>query len=93
MSCKKLVVLLFGLIVSGCATNEASYSGRNNLDAARSRCIDLARTMGYRDVTVDAIDKDGQAEWNVKLVMRREGKERKERCEYNARTDRVHIDD
>jgi hypothetical protein len=49
--------------------------------------------MGYRDVTVDAIDKDGQAEWNVKLVMRRDGKERKERCEYNARTDRVHIDD
>lgn len=93
MSCKKLIVIILGLLFSGCATNEANYSARNNLDAARSRCIELARSRGYQDVDVDAIDRDGRAEWNVKLVARRDGKDRKERCEYNARTDRVHIDD
>jgi hypothetical protein len=86
-------VLLFGLALTGCATTDARYADRNNIDAARSRCVELARSMGYRDVGVDSIDRDGGAEWKVRLVVRKEGKDRKERCEYNARTDRVHMDD
>ena len=87
-------IVLLGLGFSGCATtSDANYTDRNNLDSARSRCVQLARTMGYQDVGVDSVDRDGQAEWKVRLVARKDGKDRKERCEYNARTDRVRIDD
>jgi hypothetical protein len=86
-------VVLLGLGFSGCATTDAHYADRNNLDSARSRCVELARSMGYRDVGVDSIDRDGRAEWKVRLVVRKDGKDRKERCEYNARTDRVDMDD
>ena len=86
-------IVLLGLGFSGCATSDANYTDRNNLDSARSRCVQLARTMGYQDVGVDSVDRDGGAEWKVRLVVRKDGKDRKERCEYNARTDRVHIND
>ena len=61
------------------------------MDSARARCVDLAHTSGYRDVAVDSIERDGQAEWKVRLVVRKDGKDSKERCEHNARTDRVHM--
>ena len=86
-------IVLLSLGFSGCATSDANYADRNNLDSARSRCVQLARTMGYQDVGVDSVDRDGQAEWKVRLVARKDGKDRKERCEYNARTDSVKIDD
>ena len=87
-------IILLGLGFSGCATTtDVHYADRNNTDSAQSRCVELARTMGYRDVGVDSIDRDGRAEWKVRLVVRKDGKDRKERCEYNARTDRVHMDD
>ena len=86
-------IVLLSLGFSGCATTDANYADRNNLDAARSRCVQLARTMGYQDVGVDSVDRDGRTEWKVRLVARKDGKDRKERCEYNARTDSVHIDD
>jgi len=87
-------IILLGLGFSGCATTtDAHYADRNNTDSAQSRCVELARTMGYRDVGVDSIDRDGRAEWKVRLAVRKDGKDRKEWCEYNARTDRVRIDD
>src|SRR5882762_385885 len=86
-------IVVLGLGFSGCATTDANYADRNNIDSARSRCVELARTMGYRDVGVDSIDRDGRAEWKVRLVVRKDGKDRKGRCEYNARTDRVNMDD
>jgi hypothetical protein len=86
-------IVLLGLGLSACATSDANYADRNNIDSARSRCVQLARTMGYQDVGVDSVDRDGGAEWKVRLVVRKDGKDRKERCEYNARTDRVRIDD
>jgi hypothetical protein len=86
-------IVLLGLGFSGCATSDANYADRNNLDSARSRCVQLARTMGYQDVGVDSVDRDGRAEWKVGLVVRKDGKDRKEQCEYNARTDSVQIDD
>jgi hypothetical protein len=86
-----IVVLALGL--SGCATTDANYADRNDIDSARSRCVELARSSGYRDIAVDSIERDGRAEWNVKLLVRKDGRDKKERCEYNARTDRVHLDD
>jgi hypothetical protein len=88
-----IYVALLGLGFSGCATTDTNYAYRNNIDSARSRCADLAQTSGYRDVAVDSINRDGQAEWKVTLVVRKDGKNSKERCEYNARTDRAHMDD
>lgn len=82
-----------GLVFIGCATTDINYVDRNNIDMARSRCVELAHATGYRDVAVDSIDRDGQAEWRVRLAVRKDGRDRKERCEYNARTDRAHIDD
>jgi hypothetical protein len=67
--------------------------GRNNIDSARSRCVELARSSGYPDVAVDSIERDGQAEWKVKLVVTKDGKDRKEVCKYDARTNRVRMDD
>jgi hypothetical protein len=84
---------LFILVLSGCASTDVNYADRNNVDTARARCVQLAHTSGYRDVTTESIDRDGQAEWKVRLVVRKDGKDQKERCEYNARTDRVHMDD
>ena len=90
---KQVLYTVASLFFIGCASSDVNYAGRNNIDTARSRCVDLARTSGYRDVAVDSIEKDGNTEWKVRLVVRKDGKDRRERCEYNARTDRVHIDD
>jgi len=80
------------LAISGCATSDINYADRNNVDTARARCVQLARTSGYDDIKTEAIERDGQEEWKVQLAVRKDGKTSKERCEYNARTDRVHLD-
>jgi hypothetical protein len=41
---------------------------------------------------VDSVERDGQSEWKVGLVVKKDEKDRKERCEYNASTNRVHMD-
>ena len=90
-----IFVTLLGLGFSGCATttSDASYADRNNVDVARSRCVEVARTSGYSDVAVDAVERDGRAEWKVQLVARKDGKDRKERCDYDARADIARLDD
>jgi hypothetical protein len=93
MKIQRARYVLAALVFIGCTASEASYSDRNTMDVARSRCLELARTSGYRDVAVDSIDRDGNSDWRVRLVVRKDGKDRRERCEYNARTNRVHIDD
>ena len=87
--CLTLLVLSF----SGCATtsSDLNYSYRNNIDSARSRCVELARSSGYNEVAVDSVERDGQAEWKVGLVVKKDGKDRKESCEYNASTNRVRL--
>jgi len=87
MVCELLLILAF----SGCTTTDINYADRNNVDTARARCVQLARTSGYEDIKTEAINRDGQAEWKVELQVRKDGKDGKERCEYNARTDRVHM--
>ena len=84
--------LLMILAISGCTTSDINYADRNNVDTARARCVQLARTSGYDDIKTEAIERDGQEEWKVQLAVRKDGKTSKERCEYNARTDRVHMD-
>jgi hypothetical protein len=84
---------ILGLGLSGCATtdSDSNYAHRNNIDSARSRCVELARSSGYTEVAVDSVERDGQAEWKVGLVVNKDGKDRKERCEYNASTNRVRL--
>lgn len=84
-----LVLLAVGL--NGCRTADADYADRNDTDSARSRCVELAHSRGYRNVSVDLIERD-RADWNVRLVVRKNGKDRRERCEYNARTNTVNMD-
>jgi hypothetical protein len=83
--------LLLILALSGCATSDRTYADRNNVDTARARCVQLAHTSGYDDIKTESINRDGQAEWKVELAVRKDGRTSKERCEYNARTDRVHL--
>jgi hypothetical protein len=87
-------IAVLSLSLSGCATtaSDSNYAHRNNVDSARSRCVELARSSGYKEVTVDSVERDGQAEWKVGLVVNKDGKDRKERCEYNASTNRVRLD-
>jgi hypothetical protein len=87
-------VALIGLGFTGCATvsSDLNYADRNNIDSARARCVELARSSGYQEVAVDSVERDGQAEWKVGLVVKKDGKDRKERCEYNASTNRVRMD-
>jgi hypothetical protein len=85
--CGVLMILAF----SGCAMNDRVYADRNNVDTARARCVQLARTSGYDDIKTESINRDGQAEWKVELAVGKDGRTSKERCEYNARTDRVHL--
>jgi len=85
--CQLLLILVF----SGCAMSDRTYADRNNVDTARARCLQLARTSGYDDIKTESINRDGQAEWKVELAVRKDGSSSKERCEYNARTDRVHL--
>lgn len=83
-----------GLLLSACSTTSGvNYADRNNLDVARSRCVEVARTSGYSDIAVDSVERDGAAEWKVRLVAKKEGKDRKERCEYDARTNMARLDD
>ena len=83
-----------GLGLIGCSTtSDVTYADRNNVDVARSRCVEVARTIGYSDVAVDSVERDGAAEWKVRLVAKKDGKDRKERCEYDARTNIARLDD
>jgi hypothetical protein len=89
------VSLLVGLAFSGCATtttSDSNYAHRNNIDSARSRCVELAQSSGYKEVAVDSVERDGQAGWKVGLVVKEDGKDRKENCAYNASTNRVRLD-
>ena len=86
-------IVLLTVVFSGCTTSDINYADRNNVDSARARCLDLAQTSGYQDVKTESIDHSGQAEWKVGLLVRKDGKDRKEQCEYDARTDRVHMED
>ena len=60
---RQLVYAMFlALGVGGCATtSDSNYAYRNNIDAARSRCVELARSSGFQEVVVDSIDRDAQA--------------------------------
>jgi hypothetical protein len=94
MKKRTIGVALLGLGLSGCAaTSDSNYADRNNIDSARSRCVELARSSGYSDVAADSIERDGRAEWKVELVVAKEGKNRKERCKYDASTNIARLDD
>ena len=86
-------IALSALTFGGCTATNANYGARNDIDSARARCVELAHSSGYPDVAVNSIERDGRTEWKVRLVVRKDGRDRKERCEYNARTNRVHLDD
>jgi hypothetical protein len=88
-----ICVMILGSSFSGCTTTSAdlNYAHRNNLDSARSRCVELARSSGYNEVAVDSVERDGQAEWKVGLVVKKDGKDRKENCQYNASTNTVRL--
>jgi hypothetical protein len=90
---RAIFLLALGLGFSGCATtaSDSNYAHRNSIDSARSRCVELARSSGYKEVAVDSVERDGQAEWKVGLVVNKDGKNRKETCEYNASTNRVRL--
>ena len=62
------------LAFSGCAMNDRVYADRNNVDTARARCVQLARTSGYDDIKTESINRDGQAEWKVELAVGKDGK-------------------
>src|SRR5262245_38053064 len=86
---------VLGLGFNGCATStdsDSNYALRNNLDSARSRCVELSRSSGYQEVAVDSVERDGQAAWKVGLVVKKDGKDRKENCQYDASTNRVRMD-
>jgi len=92
---RALCFTVLGLGFSACATStnsDSNYALRNNIDAARSRCVELARSSGYQEVAVDSVERDGQAEWKVGLVVKKDGKDRKENCQYDASTNRVRMD-
>ncbi len=86
-------IVLSLVFFSGCATTDLNYADRNNLDTARARCEELARTSGYREIITDSVGRDGQSEWKVGFLANKNGKDHKERCEYNAVTDRTHMED
>ena len=91
---KRLVVAYLALTVvglGGCAARDQDYAGRNTMDQARDECLAVARTSGYSDVAVDSVERDGSHEWKVGLRMRKDGRDKTDRCEYNARTNRAHI--
>jgi hypothetical protein len=93
-SAQAIFLTVVGIGFSGCATSssDSNYAFRNNIDTARSRCLELARSSGFKEVAVDSVEREGQAEWKVGLVLNKDGKNRKETCEYNASTNRVRLD-
>ena len=90
-----ICLTVLGLGFSACATStntsDSNYAIRNNIDVARARCVELARSSGYQEVAVDSVERDGQAEWKVGLVVKKDGKDRKENCQYDASTNRVRM--
>ena len=45
-----LTVLGLGLSACATSTSDSNYALRNNIDAARARCVELARSSGYQEV-------------------------------------------
>ena len=90
---RRQAICLTVLGLSACATttSDSNYALRNNVDAARSRCVEVARSSGYQEVAVDSVERDGQAEWKVGLVVKKDGKDSKENCQYDASTNRVRM--
>ena len=91
-SINAICLTTLGFSFGGCTTmTNSNYAYRNNIDSARSRCMQVARSSGYKEVAVESAERDGQAEWKVGVIVNKEGKNRKEHCEYNATTDRVRL--
>jgi len=59
-----ICVALMSLGFTGCATvsSDLNYADRNNIDSARSRCVELARSSGDQESAVESVERDGQAE-------------------------------
>ena len=75
MAKKVAYVFAVGFALSSCAIRDSDYAGRNDLEYARNECLRVAQSNGYNDVAVDGVERDGSAEWKVKLRMHVEGKE------------------
>jgi hypothetical protein len=89
---RTLSLVVLSLSFSGCATTDSDSNLRTEIiSTARSRCMELARSSGYKEVAIDSVERDGQAEWKVALVVNKDGKNQKETCEYNASTNRVRL--
>ena len=89
---KKKTVVMAGLVALSLASCEAIDRPRGRRDdrqEARRGCMELARDRGYRDLDVEAVEREGRDEWRVVMRGRRDGgRELTVRCMYDDRSNR-----
>jgi hypothetical protein len=93
---KKTTVVMAGLVALSLASCEAidrprdrRGDRRDDRQEARRGCMELARDRGYRDLDVEAIEREGRDEWRVVMRGKRDGgRELTVRCLYDDRSNR-----
>jgi hypothetical protein len=90
---KRKTVVMAGFValsLTSCEAIDRPRDRRDDRQEARRECMELARDRGYRNIDVEAIEREGQDEWRVVMRGRREGGggELTVRCLYNDRSNR-----
>ena len=89
---KRLFGVSLVIVLTGCVVVDPSDE-RSARRTAERECLRLGRDRGYRDMSIDSIDREGRSdEWMVVISEHVVGRNPTMRCVYNARTNRARVE-
>jgi hypothetical protein len=88
----RLLGLSLVIVLTGCVIVDPNDE-RSARRAAERECLQLGRDRGYRDMSIDSVDREGRSdEWMVVISEHVAGPNTTMRCLYNARTNRARVE-
>ena len=80
------------IVLTGCGIVDPNDE-RSAQRGAERECRQLGRDRGYRDMSIDSVDREGRSdEWMVVISEHVAGPNPTIRCTYDARTNRARIE-